>query len=202
MTRKEIVLNKLKNLPEEEMRDAIKQLTLHVSARLRKNSSADRTKWGAHTEEKFGMDPVKYYVGESIKRLFDPDGWDWKFEKLTLVQQLTRIANKLILDQVAKFKKQRGKNPKFVSKEISEIYDLADQFIEEDDHEKKVNEKLIKLAFEVSENDENLFFFTELYFEDKDYPSIAKELGISIEDVYALRKKLVRRLMKHKESLI
>lgn len=202
MERKELVLNKLHSLPEEEMKKAIKQLTLHVQARMRKNSLLDRTKWGAHTEQNLGMDPVQYYVGESIKRLFDPDGWDWKFEKFTLVEQLTRIANKLISDQVETYKRNKEENPVFINKDIGEIYDLGDKFSDEPDDSEEICDNIIRKALELSQDDENLFFFTTLYFDGKDHPTIAKELGISIDDVYVLRKKIVRRLIKNKENLI
>lgn len=107
MDRKELVLKKLANISDEEMEIAIKQLTHHVNARLRINSINDRTKSGAHSEPILGVDPVMYYVNESLKRIYDPNGWDWKFEERTLTEQLCRIANKLISDQVKRYKKER-----------------------------------------------------------------------------------------------
>lgn len=203
MTRREIVLKKLTELSYEEVQGAIKQLTLHVKARLRFNSLVDRTQSGAHSEQNLGMPAVEYYVGESIEKLYDPDGgWDWKFEKLTFVEQLTRIANSLISRKVAQYEKAKEKQklPIFVQKDISEIHDL-DGKLSLDYNRDEMRDKLIDLAYKVSEDNDDLFSFSVLYFENKDFPSIAKEMIISIEKVYGLRKKLVRRLMKHKHYL-
>ncbi|MFX1277514.1 MAG: hypothetical protein ACFFAT_21045, partial [Promethearchaeota archaeon] len=141
-----------------------------------------------------------YYVSESIKRLYDPDGWDWKFEKFTLEQQLARIADKLISDSVSSFKRKKEKSPIFIDKDVSEQYDIQN-YPNEIYYSEEFFKKFRDLAFEVSEDDEILFYFTTLYFDNKDFNCIAKELGIPIEEVYAKRKKLVRRLMKLKDKL-
>lgn len=202
MTRREVVLKKLTELSNDEIDNAIKQLTLHVKARLRFNSIVDRTTAGAHSEQSLGIPAVEYYVGESIRKLYSPnDGWDWKFEKFTLVEQLTRIANSLISHNVDQHKnaKEKQKLPVFEQKDISDIQDLGDEQL--DDSHALVYRKLVDLAFKVSEDNDALSSFTVLYFDDEDFKGIATKMQISIKDVYALRKKLVRRLMKHKENL-
>jgi hypothetical protein len=201
MDRKELVLRKLHSLTENEQITVIKQLTLHISSKLRVNSSFDRTKSGAHSAYNLGVDPVEYYVGETIKRLYDPGRWDWKFENFTLVQQLIRIANKILSDSVSSYLKNKEKTPSFKNKDISDLYDLnvgnpKDQIREE------TYQMIKNLAFKVSEDDEMLYFFTTLFFDKKDYHNISDQLEVNIEDVYALKKKLVRRLMKYKKVLI
>jgi len=204
MTRRELVLKKLTELPNDEVENSVKQLTLHVQARLFFNSMADRTKTGAHSENNLGMPALDYYVGESIRKLYSPDdGWDWKFEKFTLVEQLTRIANSLISRKVAQYKytKEKQKLPVFDERDINDIHDLGDEHLDEGRSHDIICQRLVDLAFKVSEDNEALSSFTVLYFDNEDFPSIADKMQISIKDVYALRKKLVRRLMKHKENL-
>lgn len=202
MNRREMVLKKLHQLPDNEVEEAIKNLTKHVCARLRFGSFFDRTKFGAHSEQRLGMEPVDYYVGESITRLYDPNGWDWKFETLSLSQQLTRIANKLMSDQVEKYKRERGKSPLPVDKDVGEYYDLADEQIDGEDWFEVACDKFIELALKLSEDDDNLFCFTTLFFDGYKYETIAKELKIEVKDIYVLHKKLLRRLMKHKQKLL
>jgi len=201
MTRREIILNKLQGLSDDEVERAIKQLTHHVKARLRFRSLSDRTKSGAHGEKNLGMNAIDFYVGESVKRLYDPYGWDWKFEKFSLAEQLSRIANKLISDNVNSFKNKKEGMFVIDSRDISDIFELEELTEETINDNETVYSKLIELAHEQSKNDDNLQYFTIRYFEKATFAIIAEEMNISIEQVYVLRKKLVRRLMNFKEEL-
>ncbi|MGA2623823.1 MAG: hypothetical protein ABSF91_08230 [Bacteroidota bacterium] len=195
--RKELALRKLSEISDGQMKEAIEQLSLHVKARLRLGSPMDRTKWGAHTEASLGVDPVAYYVGETIKRLYDPNGWDWKFETFTLAEQLIRIANKIISDKVTQYKLKKETSPIRLDKDIADVYDLPE--IQDEDEE--VFERVRELAYEVSKDDDSLAYFALRYFEDADFSTIASELGITIDEVYVLKRKLVRRLVSRKDEL-
>ena len=201
MTRRELVLKKLQELPDSEVMEAINQLTHHVKARLRFKSFFDRTKTGAHGEKNLGMNAIDYYVGESIKRLYDPNGWDWKFEKFTLAEQLMRITNKLISYKVESYKAKKLVLPEFDNRDASDIYDLANHKMENSDDEEEICSKLIDMAHELSKDDDNLYYFTIRYFENAKFSTIADEMKLSLEQIYVFRKKLVRRLMKNKEKL-
>lgn len=196
MTQREIALQKLHELPDAEVELAIKQLALHVKARLRLGSPSDRTKSGAHCEANLGVDPVDYYVGESIKRLFDPNGWEWQHERFTLPEQLKRIANKILSDKVAEYKKRKEADPIAIDKDISEFYDLP----EVQDIDEETFQRLRDLSYEVSKDDDDLAYFALRYFEDADFATIATELGKETDYVYVLRKKLVRRLISRKDD--
>jgi hypothetical protein len=201
MNRRELVLNKLQELPDEEVAEAIKQLTHHVKARLRFRSLVDRTKTGAHGLKNLGMDAIDFYVGESVKRLFDPMGWDWKFEKFTLAEQLKRIANRIISYKVKEYESKKDRMPQFDERDAGDIYDqelLATKSIYGNE---EIYIKLIQLAHEQAKDDDNLHYFTIRYFEKASFPTIAKEMNCPIEQIYVLRKKLVRRLMNFKEEL-
>jgi len=201
MNRRELVLKKLHELPDSEVIESIKQLTHHVQARLRFHSLLDRTKTGAHGEKNLGMNAIDYYVGESIKRLYDPKGWDWKYEKLSLTEQLMRIANKLISDKVTDYKAKRDNTPVFDERDTGDIPDLVQIACENLNGNEEIYTKLIQLALEISNDDDNLNYFTLRYFENGGFPKIAEEMELTIEQVYAFRKKLVRRLMNYKKEL-
>ncbi len=201
MTRREIVLRKLQGLSDDEVAEAIKQLTHHVKARLRIGSKMDRTLSGAHSSKNLGMPSIDYYVGESIKRLYDPNGWDWKFEIRTLAEQLMRIANKLISDKVADYKAKQDGLPVFDKRDAGDIYDLQEIAANETKGNEEIYTKLIQFAYEVSMDDDDLQYFVIRYFEKASFETIANEMNVEVEKIYVLRKKLVRRLMNYKEEL-
>lgn len=201
MTRKEIVLNKLHNLSDAEIKVALKQLTHFIRARLRLKSLIDRTKSGAHSDQNLGMNAIDYYVGESVKRLWEPNGWDWKFEKFTLAEQLMRIANKLISDRVKSYKNKKEQMPKFVDKDVSDIYDLTQIAEENIRGNEEIYQKLIELAYDVAKENDAFYYFTIRYLEGADFLTIGNEMDLTRNQIYVLRKKLVRKLSGCKEIL-
>jgi hypothetical protein len=202
MTRREIVLKKLNNLSDAEVTFALKQLTHFISARLRLKSLIDRTKSGAHSSQNLGMEAVDYYVGESFKRLWEPDGWDWKFEKFSLAEQLMRIANKLISDRVKSYKSKKDLMPVYVDKDISDIYDLTQIAEENIKGNEEIYQRLIEIAYDLAKDDDVLYYFTIRYLEGADFQTLAEEMNLTKNQIYVLRKKLVRKLTGCKETLI
>ena len=204
MNRRELVLKKLHSLSPEDERQAVNDLTRFVRARLRKGTKFDRTKSGAHCEKNLGEEAVNYYVGGAIQALYKPDGWDWKFEERSLKDQLKRIANKLISDEVVKYRKKKEQEenkppPKLVAKDASELFDLMD-ISENDDETDMMLDKIIHIAKECTKDDDDLHYFTLLYFEKADFATIAQEMKLKIEQVYVLKRKLVRRLESRKDQ--
>lgn len=204
MTRREIVLKRLHSLSDKEQEEAVSELTRFVMKKLRKGSKFDRTLSGAHSEQNLGEEAVSYYVGKSIIALYKPDGWDWKFEARSLAEQLIRIANKFISDEVVKYKRLRDKeggNPahKFISKDTNDLFDLLDT--SENDHEiSTVLEKIFEIAKKCTVDDDNLHYFTLRYLDGAELKSIALEMDLTIDQVYVLKRKLVRRLESRKED--
>jgi len=201
MTRRELVLTKLQQIPDNEVQEAIRQLTHYVKARLRYRSLSDRTKSGAHSEKNIGMNPIDHYVGESVRRLYEPNGWDWKFEKFTLAEQLMRIANKLISDKVAEYKAKHDGLPVFDERDVGDIYDLQAIAANDAKGNEEIYTKLIQFAHEVSKDDDDLQYFVIRYFEKASFATIANEMNVDVKQIYVLRKKLVRRLMDYKVEL-
>ena len=201
MTRRETVLKRLQGLSDNEIAEAVRQLTHYVKARLRFRTKADRTKSGAHGENFLGMNAIDFYVGESIKRLYDPKGWDWKFEKFALAEQLMRISNKLISDKVAEYKAKQEGLPVFDERDAGDIYNLEEIASSNINGNEEIYSRLIQLAHDVSKDDDNLQYFTIRYFEKTEFAVLAEEMNLTIEQIYVLRKKLVRRLMNFKEEL-
>ena len=204
MTRRELVLKKLHSLSDEDQEMAVQELTVFVMKKMRKGSKLDRTLSGAHSEKNLGEKAVNFYVSKTIIALYKPDGWDWKFEERTLSEQLIRIAKKFISDEVERYKKIRDKeggdpSDKIVPKDANELFDLLDTSDDEKEIA-RVLDKVFELAKECTIDDDNLHYFTLRYLEGTDFKSISSEMDLSLEQVYTLRRKLVRRLESHKDE--
>jgi len=133
--------------------------------------------------------------------LYDPNGWDWKFEERTLSEQLIRIANKLISDKPKEYLKKKEKSLDFDSRDIGDIYDVQSVAAENIHGNEEVYSKLVEAAYEVSKDDDNLNYFTIRYFEGAEYSVIAEEMGVDINKIHVYRKKLLRRLICYKPIL-
>src|SRR5437764_5879124 len=183
MSRREIVIRKLYSLPKEQVDEAMWQLTSHVEMKLHFKKSGDRTKKGAHSENNLGMPAVEYYCGEAVRRLFDPNkGWNWKFEIRSLGEQLCRIADKLMPDVVAKWKNESQVRESFDQRDVADIKNLTAE--DTDEGKEEEYKRLVDLAYSVSEDDSDLTDFCLRFFDQKDYDTIATEMGIAIKDVY------------------
>ncbi|MEQ8360381.1 MAG: hypothetical protein RH860_12895 [Cytophagales bacterium] len=204
MTRRELVLKKLHSLSDKEQEYAVSELTRFVMKKLRKGSKFDRTLSGAHSEKNLGDEAVTFYVSKTLEALYKPDGWDWKFEERSLAEQLIRIAKKFISDEVSKYRKLRDKadgDPyhSFVPKDANDLFDLLDTS-ENDDEISVVLDRIYLIAKECTADDDNLHYFTLRYLDGADFKTIASEMELHIEQIYVLRKKLVRRLESHKDE--
>jgi DNA-directed RNA polymerase specialized sigma subunit len=113
-----------------------------------------------------------------------------------------RIANHLISWKVSAYKKSKDNLPEFDDRDAGDIYELSETSDCPDDVTEDTVTELTRLAYEVSKDDDNLSYFTMRYFEKADFKTIALEMGLSVEQVYVLRKKLVRRLLPFKNELI
>lgn len=204
MTRRELVLKKLHLLSDQEQEKAVRELTRFVRNKMRKNSKLDRTLTGAHSEQNLGEEAVTFYVSKSITALYKPDGWDWKFEDRTLAEQLIRIANKFISDEVEKYRRLKDKEEgdpshKFIPKDANELFDLLDTS-ENDKEISEILDKIFEVAKECTVDDDNLHYFTLRYLEGTDFNSIASEMDLTLNQIYVLRRKLVRRLESRKDE--
>jgi ABC-type Zn uptake system ZnuABC Zn-binding protein ZnuA len=112
-----------------------------------------------------------------------------------------RIANKLISDKVSEYTDRKEKMPVFDKRDAADIFDLELIAIAIVNGNEDVYTKLIQLALEQSKDDDNLHYFTIRYFEKASFETIATEMNLTIQQIYVLRKKLVRRLMNFKEQL-
>lgn len=197
MNRKKEILKKLHSLSSLEEEEAITFVTRFVRARLRMGSRLDRTKSGAHSEQNLGEEADVYYVSKAIMALYEPEGWDWKYEDRTLGEQLKIIANKFISDEVKKYKSQKVQSQpkrKVLDKDISELFEELEVLDINEADCSTILDRIYNIAIEVSSDDDELNYFTLRYLEKASFTEIADEMNCEIKYIYTLRRKLVRRL--------
>jgi hypothetical protein len=181
-------LEKLESVTEADWVSALKQCREHVIIRLRK-----RTIFGAHTEERLGMDPVDYYVSFAYDAILD-GRWEWK-DGRTLGQQMVRIANNRIGKEVEKY--EIGHDGKFsMSGE-----DIDEFFYSEDSPpgeptlvQEAVFSKQIAIIEEAVKGDENLEMFWECVKDGMKREEIAVFMEKKPKQIDKLREKLIGKI--------
>jgi len=185
---------RLNTLSKGDIEAAIHGLTEHVKARLRVGSPLDRTKTGAHCEKNLGMEPVNYYVGECVKRLWDADGWEWKFDQFDLQAQLIRIANSIISKKVRDYKRSRNELPMIESLEEIDREPVAED--EDTPDLEEISAILHEFVKKEIVGDFELEYYTSCFLEKKSKDEIAAEMDLPKPQIEVLHRKLFRKAMK------
>jgi hypothetical protein len=200
-TRREIELEILKRLSRKVVKDAIKALTLYVNNKL--YGKGNKTKSGAFSNARFGMKPLHFFIGECIIKLWNPTGnCSWKFEEKTLLQELISIADSTWTNEIKSYCSHKDDELCYDERDVEEIYDLDAIMLKEEKPNEAMNAKLYEIALAVSKDDVTFYDFTLLYFERESFNSIANTLGLTINQVESMERKLIRRLKAHKEEIL
>jgi hypothetical protein len=192
-TNKEI-FEKLNAISDKEWREIVDKLTIYVYFKLK-----GRTLFGAHSERNLGVNPVDYYVIEAIGKLYSFE-WKWQFEKYSILEQLERIIGSLISKTVEKYKSREDIE---INKNIENITDIA-----ECESVDILNERylIFREALEkCSIDDEELQLYIMAFDECNTFNEMQVTLGFEKKKLYALQKKLTRRLtiyLKTKKVLV
>lgn len=191
MNKENEILKRINAVSDEEWRHVIDDLTTFVSFKLN-----GKTLYGAHTESNLGLGPVEYYVEESIFKLLNLD-WEWKFEEYSLLEQLRRIAGSLISANVEKFRNKKL-NITYHEEEKLSVIAGAKEADEDDFHYRIFKEALLAC----SEDDEELQLYVMALDECNTFDEMSKLLGFGKPKLYALQKKITRRIKVYLEKKI
>lgn len=192
MTRKEVVLSKLVEVSESEWLAAMAKCREHMKLKLKR-----KTLTGAHSTAVLSMPAPEYYLINAIQKLYEPDGWDWKFEKFTLSEQLIRIINSMISEQVRKYKVEKTNNPAVQYTNDDEVFETEDQLTEEETKEREaIIDEFLGITEEAIKGDDNLETLYLHLMDNKSYSDVAKEMNMDIKKVYKLAEKLKEKVKK------
>lgn len=176
--------------PESEWAKALKKCRRHVQIRICRS-----TLFGAHSEERLGMDPVEYYVSFAYEAILEGH-WEWKDER-TLGQQLVRIAENRIGKEVELYRTEPRTQLLITNDDIDERFyseDLppAELTLIQD----AVFNKKIEIIEESINGDGDLELFWECIKEGMKRNDIAVFMEKKPKQIDKLREKLIGKINK------
>ncbi|MBC8319304.1 MAG: hypothetical protein H8E34_01140 [Bacteroidetes bacterium] len=183
------ILKKLNAITDKEWNEIVDKLTTYVHFKLK-----GRTLFGAHSEQNLGVNPVDYYVSEAIGKLFSLE-WKWQYEKYPIHEQLQRIVGSMLSSNVEKFK---AKKDNIALMKDEKLIVLAEK---ESDDNTNENYEIFKEALEeCSKDDEELQLYVMALDECNSFDEMVVVLGFDKKKLYALQKKMTRRVITHLET--
>ncbi|MEO7982538.1 MAG: hypothetical protein ABI688_00525 [Bacteroidota bacterium] len=157
-----------------------------------------RTLFGAHTEERLGMDPTDYYVSFAYDAIIGGN-WEWKSGR-ELGKQLIRIAENRIGKEVDKFR--TSNDGKFsAAGDLIDGLDTGDHFYSLDPPpvnpsivQEAMYAKKIAIIEEAIKGDENLEMFWECIKDGMKRDAIATFMEKKPKQIDKLREKLIDKI--------
>ena len=201
MDRHKTILKKLIATTDEEW--------IVIQARCEKfiaNKLKGRILFGAHSSQRLGMPAIEYYFPLAIEKLYNGTR-NWKFETLSLLEQLFEIINSLIGEEVRKSKVEKNKKPKIVSRpseEITSHLELSSTFILPNDQEDCYLKKVEEVKTLIKDDVELTLLFDLLERHGKNYNEICDKTGWEKRKLYKLAEKLKRKVftkLDYKKSI-
>ena len=195
---------RLSGVSEKQWREALDEVTAYLRWRL-----AGKTQRGAHSEKELGMPALDYYQEEAVVKLIEGE-WKWQ-ERFTLGKQLEKIAADLVTKQVQKWERahpnlmvdERSKMEDVVPQRKPELIEFTDDIEQygdtiDDDGQKELDETYEKV-FVLVADDKELTLYVEAIVHCNRLDELPGYLGVTIQKVYRLQEKLMRRINRAKE---
>lgn len=193
MNKNEEILKRLHSIPDSEWAVVIDKLTTFVYFKLK-----GKTLFGAHSEQNLVVNPVDYYVDDAVGKLFSLE-WEWQFEIYSLLDQLKRIAGSMISTNVEKYKTKMERKEQSIPTEEETLNALAEKN-DNDDGDNKIYQKFQEALEHCSEDDEELQLYVLALLECNTFDEMCVELGWEKKKLYALQKKMTRRMINYLET--
>ncbi|MEA4995026.1 MAG: hypothetical protein VB079_00890 [Petrimonas sp.] len=184
-----VEVDELLNLSQREWRNVVDRLFKYVFFKLK-----NKTDFGAHTESNLMINPADYYVTNAIEKLIT-GSWKWK-RAFSIDEQLKRIVNSLISAQVRSYAtNQFNESP--CSYDANPV--IIDTLIDNDDSD--LSHKILFAAIEeCTKNDKELRTFVSAYDDCSTFDEMQLKLSWPKKKLYALQKKLTRKVTKYLRS--
>lgn len=189
------VLTALRAITAEHWRKVLAKCYTHIEIRLYK-----KTLMGAHCEQRLGMSPFDFYCGEAVQAIYNRT-WEWKYGQFSLEEQLIRIIDSMISEQVRKYKVEKRHNKNTTLVENSQLVLAIENDFEEDEDDGQHLKKLTVALELACENNEKYKRFVSLKKQKLNYDEICTELGCTINEAYQLMENISRRAKKILKSL-
>lgn len=182
------VSEKLTLISEQEWKVIIKRAKDHVKIRL-----CGKTSRGVHCEANLSMPAEDYYTTKAIEKIYS-GVWDWKFETFTLSEQIIRIIDSMISENVRQWKTNEDK--RLVFTEFDPNIEIPDYC--ENDNNNFSNDSLDKLETIIGD-DEDAYMLLQGILEKKTYDEICELIGCHKKKLYKIIERL-RRYIKTRDK--
>lgn len=192
MKRLEQVLQQIDKVSDDEWRVYAKKCKDHINLRL-----GNKTAYGAHSEKNLEMSPFDFYFTGAYTKIME-GVWDWKFEKYTLLEQLIRIIDSMISEEVRKYKTAKAHTIKVYNVGEHDLFDhiISDLDVEPTEENEQEFTRQIEIIKQAVDGDEELELFHICIESQMKYPEIAEEMKIDVKRAYKLGEKLKEKTRK------
>ncbi len=190
------ILAELDKISHETWRKAVQKCHAHIGLKL-----YNKTNSGAHCEQRLGVSAVDFYVEFAYRQLFTLV-WKWQFEKYSIEEQMIRVIDSKISEEVRKYRVEVSRNKKTIlveNEQLSMVFeDIPDDSDEADSNtEKEMMEALEKAC----ENNEIFKEFISLKKQGLSYDDIGAKMNRAKEDLYQMQETISRRAKKNLKLL-
>jgi hypothetical protein len=181
------IIQKLLAVSRTEWDDIIRICYNHMKLKL-----GNKVLNGAHSESRLGLNPYDYYFGEAVTALYK-GRWEWKYHSFTLKDQIIRVIDSMISEQVRKYKIEK-KNIKVSSLPQEQLAMFDGAVIDPDTED--LNNKCCHALDTACANNEKFIEFIKLKKNGVSYDDITTKMNCSKEEAYQMLETISRRANK------
>ncbi|MFN0213165.1 MAG: hypothetical protein ACKVT2_02830 [Saprospiraceae bacterium] len=195
--RRKTILEKLTAVPDRTWLALMAKCHEHIRLKLK-----GKTLYGAHSPARLGeANPQDYYFKEAVTKLYD-DVWDWKFEQYSLEEQLVRIIDSMISEEVRKVttKKGQAQHALIATKELDVNTNDADDSDISEEQERQFAYH-VQIVQEAIQGDDDLEYLFDCLQKGNEAHEICRDCGWTKDQLYkktALLKAKVKAHAKNK----
>ncbi len=182
-----VQLQRLTSITDEEWIVVSDKCNHFLRSRLK-----NKTSWGVHSESNLGINAFDFYFVGAVEKLYNGT-CTWFFGKFNLEEQIIRIMNSAISDNVrkAKITNEQKLEIEYDDKKICSCKGIEENGIDEDEYATRI--QIIRTAIQ---NDPELSTYFSLVHEGCNSKEISQEMNIPIPKVYKLTEKLKAVILK------
>ena len=189
------ISKRLRAISSEEWASIIKKCYSHIELTL-----GNKTKYGAHCEQRLGIPVHDFYVGNAIKALYE-HSWKWQYEKYDICEQLIRVINSMISNEVRKYKSEKQRNKQLpLLVETINFDRLENTEVDDPPSDDEHYEKCTKALISACEGNEVYLLFVRLKKDGKSYDEICQEMSITKSEAYRLQENIAKKAKRNLKS--
>lgn len=180
--------NKLETVEESQWAAAIEKCRRHIELRIKY-----KTKTGAHSEARLGMDPYDYYISFAYDSIIFGI-WEWK-DKYTLSQQMIRIADSTMSTEVEKVKTKKALEHKILSMDSVDMFFIQDPDEGQPDFATEILfNKRVTVIEELISGNEDLEIFWECVKDGMKAAQVAEFMERTPKQIYKIQERFVKKI--------